>query len=178
MDNTAQLDADGDGLPDHDTRRNTYDALGLLRHAVLHRQPVAVGAAGGGRGSPTTWATATQAARVARDARRGPLPSFDRKLWNGEYYSLWVDGNERDECCMTDQIDGEWFTELIGLGHTLPADRIRAALRAIMQVQLQRRGRPASTPATRRARKPTLCDVPEPPGRRRRGRASSTRSRR
>jgi hypothetical protein len=64
-------------------------------------------------------------------------PAFDRKLWNGEYYSLWVDGETRDEICMADQIDGEWFTSLIGLGHALPRERVIAALRAILRYNYQ-----------------------------------------
>ena len=131
MDNTAQLDADGDGLPDHDTRRNTYDAWNFF-------------------GTPSyiasLWLSALLAAiRLATDLgekkaaadwkkllKKG-IASFDEKLWNGEYYSLWVDGAERDECCMTDQIDGEWFTQLVGLGTCLPRERIVAALAAIMK---------------------------------------------
>ena len=131
MANTAALDQDGDGLPDHDTRRNTYDAWDFS-------------------GTPayiaSLWLSALlAAARVAEDLgqtkqarqwrallRRGAA-SFDAKLWNGEYYSLWVDGAARDECCMSDQIDGEWFTQLVGLGHALPRARIVAALQAIVR---------------------------------------------
>lgn len=59
--------------------------------------------------------------------------SFDAKLWNGEYYSLWVDGDARDECCTTDQIGGEWLTQLVGLGCCLPKERILVALQAVMR---------------------------------------------
>jgi len=58
------------------------------------------------------------------------------KLWNGEYYVLWKEmqrGGVADECCMTDQIDGDWFTALMGWGSVLPPERIRAALRAILK---------------------------------------------
>jgi uncharacterized protein (DUF608 family) len=131
MECTGALDTDGDGLPDHDTRRNTYDGWDF-------------------RGTPayiaSLWLSALLAAvRIAEDlgqTRQGSRwrkrlqkasAAFDRKLWNGEYYSLWVDGTDRDECCMTDQIDGEWFTSLIGLGTVLPRERIVAALKAIMK---------------------------------------------
>jgi len=131
MDNTAQLDRDGDGLPDHDTRRNTYDVWDF-------------------NGTPSyiadLWLAALQAAaRLADDLgetkraaawrktlRKGAA-AFEKKLWNGAYYSLWVDGAERDECCMTDQLSGEWFAHLIGLGPALPVARIRAVLRAVME---------------------------------------------
>jgi len=131
MDNTATLDADGDGLPDHDTRRNTYDAWNFfgtpsyIASLWLSALVAAVRAAG-------DLGRRAQAARWRKILRKG-VASFEKKLWNGEYYSLWVDGRTRDECCMTDQIDGEWFTQLIGLGHALPRERILAALRAVMR---------------------------------------------
>jgi hypothetical protein len=68
-----------------------------------------------------------------RNALSKGVESFERKLWNGEYYSLWVDGDLRDECCMTDQVDGEWFTSLVGLGTALPRERVRRALSAVMR---------------------------------------------
>ena len=131
MDNSALLDADGDGLPDHATKRNTYDAwnffgtpsyiaslwLGALRAASRLAEDL------GDRRRARAW---------RRTLRRGAA-AFEKKLWNGRYYSLWVGGRRRDECCMTDQVDGEWFTHLIGLGHALPRQRITAALRAIVK---------------------------------------------
>jgi uncharacterized protein (DUF608 family) len=131
MDNTAQLDANGDGLPDHDTRRNTYDAwnffgtpsyiASLWLSALLAAIRLAEGL--GEKKAAANW----------KKLLKKGIASFDEKLWNGEYYSLWVDGEERDECCMTDQIDGEWFTQLIGLGTCLPRERIVDALKAILR---------------------------------------------
>jgi len=131
MANTALLDADGDGLPDHDTRRNTYDAwnffgtpsyiASLWLSALLAAARLA-----------EDLGKKAQAARWRKVLKKG-VASFEKKLWNGEYYSLWVDGRQRDECCMTDQIDGEWFTNLVGLGRALPRQRIVAALKAVMR---------------------------------------------
>src|ERR1039457_4933721 len=59
--------------------------------------------------------------------------SFDEKLFNGEYYSLWVDGKIRDELCMTDQISGEWFTSLIGLPATTSKDNLNHAVQSIFK---------------------------------------------
>ncbi len=131
MSNSELLDNDGDGLPDHDTRRNTYDAWNFF-------------------GTPSyiasLWLAALRAAIHMAEALddtanaqkwRGLLArgieSFDKKLWNGEYYSLWVDAQQqkRDEICMTDQLSGEWFAHLIGLGHNLPRERILNALQSV-----------------------------------------------
>jgi uncharacterized protein (DUF608 family) len=130
IDNMLLLDGDGDGLPDHSTRKNTYDNWNFY-------------------GTPSyiasLWLSAFAAAiRMAEDMgdsdrvaewtplRTKAMKSFDEKLWNGEYYSLWVDGESRDECCMTDQIDGEWFARIVGLPPGISEDRIIAVSKAIM----------------------------------------------
>ena len=131
MANTAELDGDGDGLPDHDTRRNTYDAWNFfgtpsyIASLWLSALVAAIRAA-------EDLGRRKEAARWKAVLKKG-VASFEKKLWNGEYYSLWVDGHTRDECCMTDQIDGEWFTSLVGLGTALPRGRILAALKAVMK---------------------------------------------
>jgi uncharacterized protein (DUF608 family) len=131
MDNAALLDGDGDGLPDRDTRRNTYDGWNFS-------------------GTPSyiasLWLAALRAAiRLAEDLGEEReagqwralhaigVASFDGRLWNGEYYNLWATDDACDKCCMTDQIDGEWFAQTIGLGASLPHERVTAALRAIVK---------------------------------------------
>ena len=130
MDNTQLLDGDGDGLPDHDTRANTYDAWAM-------------------QGTPayiaSLWLAALKAAvRMAQDLgtqdraaaweallEKGSK-AFVEKLWNGRYFSLWADGDKQDDCCMTDQIDGQWYARLLGLGNFLPQDKIDTATDCIL----------------------------------------------
>ncbi len=128
--NTALLDTDGDGLPDKDTRLNTYDNwdffgtpayISSLWLAAL-KAGVHLAEAAGDTATAEQW----------RATLRQGAASFDRLLWNGDYYSLWVDGPRRDECCMSDQLSGEWYTQLMGLGQSLPRERIVAALKAIV----------------------------------------------
>ena len=131
MEFTGSLDTNGDGLPDHDTGLQTYDQWGM-------------------RGTPSyiasLWIGALNAAaRIAEasgktiDAKRwGELltkasASFDSMLFNGEFYSLWVDGKTRDELCMTDQISGEWFSHLIGLNSTISAKNLQRAVESIVK---------------------------------------------
>jgi glycogen debranching enzyme len=59
--------------------------------------------------------------------------SFDHMLFNGEYFSLWADGNQRDELCMTDQVSGEWFTHLIGLPMTTSAKNLDQSIDSIFR---------------------------------------------
>jgi uncharacterized protein (DUF608 family) len=138
MDAMARLDHDGDALPDHDTVRNTYDVWDF-RGAPAYISSLALGAyAAAARiadavGEPEVAETWRQALRRGRAA-------MDAKLWNGAYYSLWVDGAERDECCMTDQLSGEWFAALIGFGPLLDPGRVRQAAQAILRWNFEPEG--------------------------------------
>ncbi|MGC9261265.1 MAG: GH116 family glycosyl hydrolase, partial [Phycisphaerae bacterium] len=131
MQYTGSLDTNGDGLPDKDTRFQTYDQWGL-------------------RGSPSyicsLWIGALQAAikmAIALGHRSEVAPweqtlakaaeSFDRMLFNGQYYSLWVDGTKRDEVCMADQISGQWFSHLIGLPTAISRQHLASALHSILK---------------------------------------------
>ncbi len=131
VDSIGALDADGDGLPDTQTTRNTYDAWNLS-------------------GTPAyisvLWLAALKAAaRLADetgDAARAEnwrkllgkgLSSLETRLWNGEYYDLWRNGDERDETLMTDQLDGEWFLRAAGIGANLSDERTRNVLRVISE---------------------------------------------
>ncbi|MDE3066348.1 MAG: hypothetical protein KGJ60_02230 [Verrucomicrobiota bacterium] len=129
MEYTALLDTDGDGLPDKDCGLQTYDQWSM-------------------RGAPSyfasLWIGALRAVvRLARDlgktddARRWQelldkaSASFDRVLFNGQYYSLWVDGAVRDEICMSDQVSGEWFSHLMGLPTTTSTANLATATDSI-----------------------------------------------
>ena len=130
MDSISALDGDGDGLPEKETKRNTYDAWNFS-------------------GTPTyisiLWLAALKsAARMADemgDAARAEawkstlekgLVSLEKRLWNGEYYDLWLSDEEKDESLMTDQLDGEWFLRAAGIGGNLCDERIRAVMRVIL----------------------------------------------
>jgi uncharacterized protein (DUF608 family) len=129
MQYTGSLDTNGDGLPDKDTSFQTYDQWGL-------------------RGSPSyicsLWIGALQAAIEIAETMNQPgeaatwkttlakaSESFDQKLFNGQYYSLWVDGDKRDEVCMADQISGEWFSHLIGLPTAISRQHLDSAISSI-----------------------------------------------
>lgn len=131
MDSIEALDRDGDGLPDTETESNTYDAWQF-------------------RGTPSyissLWLAALLAAsRLADDLGEQRLKlkwqailengkrHFEAKLWNNEYFSLWVDGETRDECCMADQLDGQWYAKLIGLGDFIAEPKAKAALQAVLR---------------------------------------------
>ena len=131
MDAIGALDTDLDGLPDRETGRNTYDAWNFSGTSAY---------------ISVLWLAALKAAARIADEARDPeraavwrgvlekgLASLERRLWNGEYYDLWRNGEEKDETLMTDQLDGEWFLRVAGIGGNLPDERVRAVLRAVLE---------------------------------------------
>ncbi|MBN1345143.1 MAG: hypothetical protein JXQ73_20785 [Phycisphaerae bacterium] len=63
---------------------------------------------------------------------------LDQTLWNGAYYvQKDVDVTKRKyqfgQGCLTDQLLGQWFCHVAGLGHVLRPKRVRKALRSIFK---------------------------------------------
>ncbi len=130
MDNTALLDTDGDGLPDSDTRRNTYDAWDFTGCPV-YIASLWLGALHAAAEMADELGEAERAFRWRATYDQG-VRSLER-LWNGSYYDLWVDGDQRDSCCMSDQATGDWFLSMCGADGILPADRLHAVMNAVME---------------------------------------------
>jgi hypothetical protein len=62
---------------------------------------------------------------------------IEARLWNGEYYEQEVDFGAHPEQnwgagCHSDQLLGQWWAYLLGLGHLLDPERIRSATVAIV----------------------------------------------
>ena len=133
MDSMQRLDTDGDGLPDSETTRNTYDAwnfsgtpayicvlwLSALKAGVKLAEVI------GDEGRRDSWQKLLE---------KG-MDSLEKRLWNGKYYNLWrrddENGTFTDGSLMTDQIDGEWFLRMLGLDGNLDDDRVRTVLSTI-----------------------------------------------
>lgn len=131
MDSTKLLDTDNDGLPDYGTKRNTYDAwnfsgtpvyISVLWLAAL-KAAVTIADIVGDKSRSEQWSSILQSGKKA----------LEEKLWNGEYYNLWRNNGETDESLMTDQLDGEWFLRMIGLGGNIPDERVRSVIQYIFK---------------------------------------------
>ena len=136
MDSIEKIDTDGDGLPDYETKRNTYDAwnfsgvpayISILWLAAL-KAAVIIADRTGEDACRERWSSLLERGRRA----------LDEKLWNGEYYNLWVDGKETDESLMTDQLDGEWFLRMLGLDGNISDDRTRNITEVIFRNNFDR----------------------------------------
>ena len=61
---------------------------------------------------------------------------LDAELWNGDYYIQRYQESEHakyqfGEGCLSDQLLGEWFAAVVGLGPLLPKEHVRKTLQSI-----------------------------------------------
>lgn len=128
----ARFDRDGDGVPEHDgIPDQTYDTWpmrgpsaygGSLWLAAL-RAGIAMGERVGDVGT-VGW---------LRDLLDRGLPSFDEKLWTGDYYRYDAGGDPSSDSVMADQLAGQWFADATGLGPIAPADHVDRALATVFE---------------------------------------------
>ena len=84
----------------------------------------------------TSYATATRA-RFEQASL-----AYDTALWNGEYYQQILEPGESSDYqwlggCLSDQLIGQWWAHELGLGHVLPAEHVRQALRSVVRHNLK-----------------------------------------
>jgi uncharacterized protein (DUF608 family) len=68
--------------------------------------------------------------------------AYDDLLFNGEYYEQRLDPDDPAEHawgtgCLSDQLIGQWWAHLLDLGHLLPREHVREALRSIVRFNLR-----------------------------------------
>ncbi|MFC7405520.1 GH116 family glycosyl-hydrolase [Georgenia alba] len=81
------------------------------------------------------------AAEVRALFERGSA-AYDEQLFTGEYYRQVLEPGEPDEFqwgegCLSDQLIGQWWAHELDLGHLLPADHVRTALRSVVRHNLR-----------------------------------------
>ena len=80
----------------------------------------------------------SEAARWASDAATAST-AYDESLWNGRYYGRAFEGESSGlgAGCLADQLNGQWWAHQLELGHLLPVDHVRTALRTIVSANLR-----------------------------------------
>ncbi len=131
----AERDRDGDGLPEHDGLPDqTYDTWPMFGPSAY----------GGSLWLAAVAAAEAMARRLGRieDARRwegwferGQV-AFDRRLWRGDHYAYDDGHGPSSDTVMADQLCGQWYADVTGLGDVVPADRVDAALRTIHRLNV------------------------------------------
>lgn len=128
----ATWDADGDGVLAGAQWNTLDDALGgnsswigslyLAALAASERMALLEG-------------DADTAARYGR-LRAAGMRAQDQALWNGEYYVQVTAEQPRKDYgagCHIDQVLGQWWAAQLDLGDVYPADRVRAAMQALLK---------------------------------------------
>jgi non-lysosomal glucosylceramidase len=135
MAHVAAFDRDGDGLPEHDGRPDqTYDTW-----------PMSGPSAYGG----SLWLAALRAAAAfarsvgececadAWDADfERATASFGRRLWNGSSFDYDASGGPTSDSIMADQLVGQWYADVCGLGDLVDPGRVRSALERIYELNV------------------------------------------
>jgi non-lysosomal glucosylceramidase len=62
--------------------------------------------------------------------------SFERRLWRGSHYAYDDGGAASSESVMADQLAGQWYADVTGLGDLVAPARVRAALRTIHELNV------------------------------------------
>lgn len=132
----GSYDKNGDGIPENEGYPDqTYDAwvvsgesaycgslwLGALRAAEE------IGKALGDE----------SAAAKYRDLFTRGQKSYVKKLWNGDYFSYDTASESRNSV-QADQLAGQWYANLTGLGDLVPRDMRRRALQTIFGVNVMK----------------------------------------
>jgi len=131
----AVFDRDGDGLLEHDGLPDqTYDTWpmrgasaygGSLWLAAL-RAAAAFARAVGDEAAARRWDDNFTQARA----------TFDARLWNGRSYDYDSSGGPLSDTVMADQLVGQWFADVSGLGDLLPRERVESALRRVFELNV------------------------------------------
>ncbi len=135
MAHVAAFDRDGDGLPEHDGRPDqTYDTW-----------PMTGPSAYGG----SLWLAALRAAAafarsigdepraVAWDADfERAAASFEARLWNGSSFDYDAGGGPTSDSVMADQLVGQWYADVCGLGDIVSPERVRSALERVYELNV------------------------------------------
>jgi non-lysosomal glucosylceramidase len=135
MAHIAAFDLDGDGLPEHDGLPDqTYDTWPMSGPSAY----------GGSLWLAGLRAAAAFAREVGEDdtARAWDADfarareSFETRLWNGRSYDYDDGGGPWSDTVMADQLVGQWFADVAGLGELVPDDHVQSALKRIFALNV------------------------------------------
>ncbi|PZF56405.1 hypothetical protein DEI92_14920 [Curtobacterium sp. MCBD17_034] len=132
-------DANGDGVLDSE-QHNTYDIEFHGENSLANSMFFAALRAAAAMAEHLGDQAAVDRYREA--AERG-AERMDALLFNGEYYEQRTDDVDAHRYqygtgCLSDQLFGQTLAHLAGLGHVLPEDHVRSAVRAVYEHNFRR----------------------------------------
>lgn len=130
----TQWDADRDGVTEG-VQHNTYDIEFYGPNTMTGS--FYLGALRAGEEMARHLGDAEAAQRYREVYERGRA-RMDRELFNGEYYIQKYDPAQAPKYqygtgCLADQMIGQWFAHIVGLGYLFDPDHVRSALCAIFE---------------------------------------------
>ena len=126
----AAHDLDGDGLPEHDgTPDQTYDTW-PMRGPSAYGGSLWLGALRAAEEIGRELGETDRSAAYGDRFERGQA-SFERRLWAGDHYRYDDGGGPSSDSIMADQLAGQWYADVTGLGDLVAPARVDAALRTI-----------------------------------------------
>src|SRR5205823_13335222 len=72
-----------------------------------------------------------------RDIFKRAQAAFIKNLWNGTYFNYDV-GSDYKTDIMAEQLAGQWYANLTGLGELVPAEMRRSALRHVFDFNVMK----------------------------------------
>lgn len=128
----TEWDSDGDGVLDS-RQHNTYDIEFYGANSLANSMLFAALAAAA---AMAEYLGETEVAARYRDAAARGSARMDSLLFNGEYYEQRLEDVNTHRYqygtgCLSDQVFGQQLAHVAGLGHILPAEHVRSAVKAI-----------------------------------------------
>jgi len=80
----------------------------------------------------------SESAKRYREVFEKGRENFSKLLWNGEYFVQRFQGDPNiryqfGEGCLSDQLLGQWFSHVVGLGYILPEEQVKSAIMAVFK---------------------------------------------
>jgi len=126
------IDKDHDGVP-AGHQYNTYDCAVSGANTFIGSQYLSALAAGE-RMAEDMGAPAVAA--KWRAIRMAGMANQDQRLWDGDWYIQIPEtppAHDYNTGCHSDQLLGQWWAHMLGLGYLFPRDRVRRALQSVMK---------------------------------------------
>lgn len=125
----GKFDRDGDGVPENDGYPDqTYDEW-VVRGESAYSGGLWLGAIRAAEEMARTLGD-TAAASKYKDLFAKAQASYIKKLWNGQYFS-YDTASEYKNDIQADQLAGQWYASMTGLGDLVPRDMQAKALKKI-----------------------------------------------
>ena len=124
-----KYDRDGDGLPENEGYPDqTYDTW-VVRGESAYSAGLYLAALRSAEEIAKQLGDPSAAAQYHEIFAKGQT-SYIKKLWNGEYFR-YDTGSEYRDNIQADQLAGQWYADMTGLGDIVPPDMRRSALKKI-----------------------------------------------